>query len=126
MSDRKYTLPGMPDWNFRPPTLGHKGGAGFPITVDTSAQEVAEAVKDILRGTTWTPDEAAFEVVAQAALNINWQAMLDPYAPLIAPLLNAAPAAQQAIPPGQLDKIYNNLETAYYAIKASDPRGKKA
>ena len=118
----------MADWSFRPPTLGHKGGAGFLITADTSAQEIAKAIKGILRGTTWTPDEAAYEVTAQAAMNIDWQAMLGPPPVLVAPLLNAGPAtsAQKAIPPEQLDKIYGSLESAYYAIKAFDPRGKNA
>ena len=106
----------MPDWSFRPPTLGHKGGAGFSITSATSAQDIAEGVKKILRGTTWTPDEAAFEVTAQAAMNINWQAMLDPYAPLVAPLLNAAPA-QKADNTDAVNLICGHLETAYYAIK---------
>ena len=116
MSDKKYTLPDMPDWSFQPPILGHKGGAGFPITADTSAQEIAEAVKRILRGTTWTPDEAAYEVVAQAAMKINWQAMLNPYAPLVAPLLNAAPA-QKADNTAAIAQICSHLETAYYAVK---------
>jgi len=132
MSDRKYTLPGMPDWNFKvslydSPMLWHKGGAGFSVTADTSAQEIAAGIKNILRQTTSTPDEVVFELIAQAARNIDWQTMLKPLPVLVAPLLNAGPAAtQQAIPPEQFDKIYGNLEAGYYAIKAFDPRGKNA
>jgi len=119
MSDRKYTLPGMADWSFNPPTLQHKGGAGFRISSSTSPQEIAAAVKNILRGTTWTPDEVAIEVVAQASVNIDWQTMLGPPPALVAPLLNAGPAAtaQQASNSAQIDTICNHLEVAYYAIK---------
>ena len=51
--------------------------------------------------------------------------LVDPYPVAVAPLLDAGPAAQQAIPPDQLDKIYADLERAYYAIKAFDPRTSK-
>jgi len=119
MSDKKYTLPGMADWSFKVPTLFHKGGAGFSVTADTTAQEIAEAVRQILRGTTFTPDEAAFEVVANAALNIDWHAMLGPYPVLTAPLINAMPtiALQKADNTAAIAQICANLETAYYAVK---------
>ena len=116
----------MADWKFDPPSLLHKGGAGFRVTHTTTPQEISEAVKNILRGTTFTPDEAAFELVAQASTNIDWSAMLNPYVTITAPLLNAVPGSstQKVIPIEQLDKIYSNLETAYYAIKEFDPRVK--
>jgi len=121
MSDKKYTLPGMADWSFKvpqysSPMLWHKGGAGLEVTTATSAQDIAEGIKAILRQTTLTPDEAVFEVVARAALNIDWQAMLRPSPVLVAPLLNAAPA-QKADNTAAIAQICANLETAYYAVK---------
>ena len=119
MSDRKYTLPGMPDWSFRPPMLWHKGGAGFEVTAATSAQDIADGVKKILRKTTLTPDDAAYEVVAQAAMNINWQAILNPYVPLIAPLLNAATATpvQNSISTELIDELCEHLKAVYYPLQ---------
>lgn len=121
MSDKKYSLPGMPDWSFDisyrgSAMLWHKGNSGVPVTANTSAQEIVENIKKILRGSTFTPDEAAFELVAQASLNIDWQAMLGPSPVLIAPLINAAPA-QKADNTDAVNLICGHLETAYYAIK---------
>jgi len=121
MSDKKYTLPGLDNWNFKVPLYGspmlwHKGGAGFEVTTVTSVQDIAEGIKAILRQTTLTPDEAVFEVFAQAALNIDWQAMLRPAPVLVAPLLNAAPV-QKADNTAAIAQICANLETAYYAVK---------
>ena len=124
MSDRKYTLPGMPEWSFKvseygSPMLSHKGGAGFQVNANTSAQEIAAAVKNILRGTTWTPDEAAFELVAQAARNIDWQAMLGPSPALVAPLLNAAPVtpAKNNISSELIDELCEHLKAVYYPLQ---------
>lgn len=123
MDEKKYTLPGMTDWTFNAPTLQHKGGAGIRINANTSPQEIAAKVKEILRGTTYTPDEAAFEVIAQASQNIDWQTMLGPYPVLSAPLLNAAPvlndaiAGQKVITVGQIEEICENLKSVYYGLK---------
>lgn len=122
----KYNIPGMPDWTFITPSLTHKGGAGYTITPSTTPQEIIDGVKNILRGTTFTPDEAAFELVAQAATKVNWEAILSPYAVLTAPLLVAAAptSASQTISTEQLDKFYENLKAVYFGLKASDPREK--
>jgi len=129
MSNKTYVLPGMTDWKFNftysLPKILHTSGAYFLVTPETTPVEIASAVKNILR--TKSTDEAEIEGIAQAVFNINWQAMLvDPYPVAVAPLLDAGPAAQQAIPLDQLDKIYADLERAYYAIKRFDPRGKTA
>ena len=129
MSDKTYTLHGMTDWKFNftygLPKIRHTSGAYFLVTPETTPVEIASAVKNILR--TKSNDEAEIESIAQEVFNIDWQAMLvNPYPVAVAPLLNAGPAVQQAISIEQLDKIYNNLETAYYSIKASDPRKKPA
>lgn len=122
MSDLKYSLPGMTDWKFAAPTLQHKGGAGYTITTATSAQEVAEAVKRLLRGTTFTPDEAAFETVAQAAMKIDWQTMLNPYPVFVAPLLNAATvvtaatAGQKVLTQEQIKTMGEHLKSVYFEL----------
>ena len=128
MSDKTYTLPGMTDWKFNftygLPKIRHTSGAYFLVTPETTPVEIATAVKNILR--TKSNDEAEIEGIAQAVFNIDWQAMLvNPYPVAVAPLLNAGPAVQQAIPPEQLDKIYRHFEAGYYAIKAFDPRTSK-
>lgn len=105
MSDQKYTFPGAPDWTFSAPKLQHRGGASFIVTTSTTAQEIAEAVKRILRGTTLTPDEAEFEAVAQAAMQFDWQAMLGPFPDMPAPLLNARSPAQKPDNAAQIEQI---------------------
>ena len=126
MSDTNYSLPGMPDWKFSPPDLRHKGGARFGINTSTSQVEIEDSIKRILRGT--TSDEASFEAVVQASRNINWRAMLDPNAVLIAPLLNAAsavpatpvsavPAAGQAITPEQIEEMCEHLKAVYFPLQ---------
>ena len=107
----------MLDWSFTAPTLRHKGGAGIRVTVETSVQEITDAIKRILRGTTHTPDEAAFETVAQAARNIDWKALLGPAPVLVAPLLNAAPAAGQAITAELIDELCEHLKAVYYPLQ---------
>ena len=96
MSDRKYNLPGLDDWIFSASDYGnmlwHRGGAGFPVTGVMQAEEIAERVKGVLRQTVMEPDVAAEEVAAQAVLNIDWQALLDPSPIFTATLLNAVPA----------------------------------
>ena len=121
MSDRIYTLPGMADWTCKVSDYGaglwHKGGAGFTIYAATPRQEIADRVKSIMRGTTLTPDEAAFEAVAQASLNIDFQAMLKPAGPQVAPLLNAAPAVQPAINTEQIEALCDHLKVVYFALQ---------
>ena len=122
MSDKKYTLPGMSDWNFQvpqysQPMLWHKGGAGFAVTAATTAQQIADGVKQILRQTTLTPDEAVFAVVAEASRNIDWQAMLKPAGSLVAPLLNAVPAAGQAISTELIDELCEHLKAVYFPLQ---------
>ena len=96
MSDRKYNLPGLDDWIFSVsdygPMLWHRGGAGVSVTGVMQPEQIAEQVKNILRQTSWTPDEAVIEAAAQAVLNIDWHALLDPNPVFTAPLLNAVPA----------------------------------
>ena len=96
MSDRKYNLPGLDDWIFSVsdygPMLWHRGGAGVSVTGVMQPEDIAAAVKNILRQTSWTPDEAAIEAAGQAVLNIDWQALLDPSPIFTATLLNAVPA----------------------------------
>ena len=123
MSEKTYILPGIADFKFNftygMPKLLHKGGAYFIVTPSTTPAEIAEAVKNILRGTTHTPDEAVFEQVAQSALNINWQAMLINIYPIpIAPLLNAAPVtAMQYISPELIDELCEHLKAVYYSLQ---------
>ena len=114
-----YTLPGMADWSFSLQTLRHKGGASYRVTTDSTAQEIAEAVKNIMRGTTYTPDEAAFEVVERAALNIDWHAMLGPYPVAVAPLINAMPtiAVQNSISTELIDELCEHLKAVYYPLQ---------
>lgn len=116
MSDRKYILPGMPDWTFTSPTLQHKGGAGFLLTSNTSAEELSEGIKKLLRGTTRTPDEVAFEAVVQAAMKIDWKIILNPYAPLTAPLINAVPL-QSNISTELIDQFCEHLKAIYFPLQ---------
>ena len=119
MSDRKYILPGMADWTLAVSDYGsnlwHKGGAGFPVNVNTSPQEIVEGLKDRLRGITATPDEAVFDAV----LNIDWQAMLGPQPAFVAPLLNAAPtnAAQNNISNELIDELCEHLKAVYFPLQ---------
>ena len=115
MSDNKYTLPGLPDWSFRGAILSHKIGAGFRITEQTSAQEIAEDMQRILGPTTFAFDEAAFAAVTQAVSAIDWAALFGPYPVPAAPLLNAVPVPR--IDSAAINAICGHLETAYYAIK---------
>ena len=122
MSDKTYTLPGMTDWKFNftysVPKILHTSGAYFVVTPETTPVEIALAVKNILR--TKSVDEAEIEGIAQAALNVDWQAMLvGPYPAAVAPLINAMPtiAVQKADNTAAIAQICTNLETAYYAVK---------
>jgi len=122
MSDKTYTLPGMPDWKFNftysVPKILHTSGAYFVVTPETTPVEIASAVKNILR--TKAIDEAEIEGIAQAALNVDWQAMLvGPYPAAVAPLINPSPtiATQKADNAAAIAQICANLETAYYAVK---------
>ena len=117
MSDRKYTLPGMADWTFKVSDYGnmlwHKGGAGIKVFTATSAQEIADEIQKILRGATSAPMEAA----AQAALLIDWQAMLKPAGALVAPLLNAGPAAGLALTTELIDELCEHLKAVYFPLQ---------
>ena len=64
-------------------------------------------MKNILRGTTLTPDEAEIVATAQAAIQFDWQAMLGPYPTPFAPLLNARimPPWQKADTTAQVEEI---------------------
>ena len=121
MSDRIYTLPGMVDWTFKVSDYGgglwHKGGAGFTVYAAMPRQEIADRVKSIMRGTTLTPDEAMFEAVAQASLLIDWPAMLKPAGVMVAPLLNAVPAAQPTITPEFIEALCDHLKAVYFALQ---------
>ena len=103
MNNIRYSLPGMPDWSFQAPNLRHTGGARFTLTPEMQPQEIADAIKKILRKTQ-LPDEAAFELAAQASKNISWKAMFESNPMLVAPLINAAPATPvPATPPNFVD-----------------------
>ena len=119
MNQNSYTLPGMPDWKFTAPTLQHKGGAGFTVKAGTTKEQIRVAVRGILDGTTFTPDEVAFEAVIQAALNIDWQTMLGPYPVATAPLINPAPVtdAQKTINTELVDKVCAHLVSGYYMLQ---------
>jgi len=126
MSDRKYTLPGLEGWTFAISAangtyLWSPGGWGVDFKGASQDEEIAERVQEVLRQTADRPELAA------AIKNIDWKAMLGKQPALVAPLLNVAPVTpvKNNISSEQLDKIYNNLETAYYAIKAFDPRTSK-
>ena len=133
MNEKIYTiLPGMPEWKFEASGYGDSTlsclGTGFRMTPDTPAQEIIDQIKKIMRYRTFTPDEVAIEAIAQASRNIDWKAAIaKPIPDLIAPLIIAEPtsASPEMIPSEILDKIYKDMETAYYAIKAFDPRTKK-
>ena len=127
MSDRKYTIFGLDGWTFKASSaygtyLWSPGGAGIPLTNAMTASDIANSVKGILRQSVLEPDFEAEDAAAQAIMNVDWQAMMHPPETLTAPLLNAVPVAQTMIPKESLDKIYKDLETAYYAIKAFDRR----
>lgn len=110
MSDRKYILPGLDAWQFEVagsgPMLWHRGGAGFAVTGVMTPEQIAEQVKAVLRQTVVEPDVAAEDAAVQAVLSIDWQAMLYPSPFLIAPLLNAVPAAQRADNTAIVNEIY--------------------
>ena len=129
MSERKYTIQNLDGWTFKTSAsygtyLWSPGGAGIPLNSAMTATDIANSVKNILRQSGLEPDFEAEDAAARAVMNVDWQAMMHPPETLVAPLLNAVPAAQKMIPPETLDKIYKDLETAYYAIKAFDPREK--
>ena len=124
MNEKKYTLPGMPNWIFEaaeygPSTLWYKG-AGFKMTLDTPAQEIIDGIKKILRQTTFTPDEAAFDVIAQASRNIDWrEAIARPIPDLIAPLINEppAPVTKNNISTELIDELCEHLKAVYFPLQ---------
>ena len=92
MSKTIYTLPGMPNWTYQfgdgPPVVSNKG-MGFRLIDNMSADDIAENVKIIERYKTFTPDEAAIDVIAQASRNIDWKATeIKPLPVLVAVLIN--------------------------------------
>ena len=130
MSDKKYTIPNLDGWTFKVSAsygtyLWSPGGAGIPFTSAMTATDIADSVKNILRQSVLKPDLDAEDAAAQAIMNVDWQALMHPPETLVAPLLNAVPTTQTMIPREVLDKIYKDLEAAYYAIKAFDPRTSK-
>ena len=127
MSERKYTIPGLDGWTFKVSAsygtyLWSPGGAGIPFVSSMTATDIANSVKGILRQTVLEPDFEAEDAATSAIMNVDWQAMMRPPETLVAPLLNAVSAGQKMIPPEALDKIYKDLETAYYSIKSFDSR----
>lgn len=115
MSEIDYELPGMAGWGFK--STGYSNylyspvnGLGFqgtvPIASPVIAAEIGANVKRIVLSDPLATFEQA-ESAAQAAMNIDWQAMLDPSHIFIAPLLNAVPvtAAQKADNTDLVDQI---------------------
>lgn len=107
MSERKYTLPGMPDWLLRineqqVNTLLNKAGIGFYVEDDMTAETIAERIENILRNNLRVSDEAAIDAVVQASRNIDWRRTIaKPVPELVAVLINEpqANAAQTVITP---------------------------
>ena len=107
MSEKKYALPGMPDWSLeidkqQNATLLNKAGIGFYINDDTTAEAIAERVEKILRTNLGFSDEAAIDAIVQASRNIDWQKTIaKPVPELVAVLINEpqASSAQTVISP---------------------------
>ena len=107
MSERKYTLPGMPDWILQidkqqNTTLLNKANVGFYINADMTAEAVTERIENILRNRLGVSDEAAIEAIVQASRNIDWhKTIAKPLPELVAVLVNEpqASAAQTRMTP---------------------------
>ena len=107
MSERKYTLPGMPDWvlqidKWQNTTLLNKANVGFYIYADMTAEAVTERIENILRNRLGVSDEAAIDAIVQASRNIDWQKTIaKPLPELVAVLVNEpqASSAQTVITP---------------------------
>ena len=99
MSERKYTLPGMPDWILQidkqqNTTLLNKANVGFYINADMTAEAVTERIENILRNRLGVSDEAAIEAIVQASRNIDWhKTIAKPLPELVAVLVNEPQAS---------------------------------
>ena len=99
MSERKYTLPGMPDWVLQidkqqNTTLLNKANVGFYINADMTAEAVTERIENILRNRLGVSDEAAIEAIVQASRNIDWhKTIAKPLPELVAVLVNEPQAS---------------------------------
>lgn len=125
MSERKYTLPGMPDWILQidkqqNSTLLNKANVGFYIYSDMTTEAVTERIENILRNRLGVSDEAAIDAVVQASRNIDWQKTIaKPVPELVAVLVNEpqASAAQTGLSTELIDELCGHLDAVYYSLQ---------
>ena len=124
MSDRRYPLPGMPDWIFhidkwQSARLLNKAGIGFEISDDMTAEAITERIENILRNRLGATDEAAINAVVQASRNIDWQRTIaKPVPELIAVLVNEpAQPAGQVLTAELIDELCGHLKAVYYPLQ---------
>ena len=125
MSEKKYTLPGMPDWilqidKWQTNTLLNKAGIGFYIYSNTTAEDIAERVEKILRNNLGFSDEAAIDALLQASRNIDWQKTIaKPVPELVAALVNEpqASSAQTGLSTELIDELCAHLSAVYIPLQ---------
>ena len=123
MSEKNYTLPGMPDWSFQidkgQNLLLNKVGIGCYIDADMTVEAITERIEKILRNNIGLTDEAAIDAVVQAARNIDWQKTIaKPVPELVAVLVNEPPAnAQPLITADLIDELCGHLKAVYYKLQ---------
>ena len=125
MSERKYTLPGMPDWvlqidKWQNTTLLNKANVGFYINADMTAEAITERIENIVRNRLGVSDEAAIDAVVQAARNIDWQKTIaKPLPELVAVLVNEpqASSAQTGLSAELIDELCAHLSAVYIPLQ---------
>ena len=125
MSERKYTLPGMPDWvlqidKWQNTTLLNKANVGFYINAGMTTEAVTERIENILRNRLGVSDEAAIDAIVQASRNIDWQKTIAKPAPeLVAVLVNEpqASAAQTGLSTELIDELCGHLKAVYIPLQ---------
>ena len=127
MSDRKYTLPGMPDWilqidKWQNVTLLNKAGIGLQLQDDMTAEAITDRIENILRNRLGISDQAAIDAVLQASRNIDWQKTIaKPVPELVAVLVNEPPAAQTGLTTEFIDELCDHLKAVYYPLQKLKP-----
>ena len=125
MSERKYTLPGMPDWvlqidKWQTNTLLNKAGIGFYIYSNTTAEDITERIEKIFRNNLGVSDEAAIDAIVQASRNIDWQKTIaKPLPELVAVLINEpqASSAQTGLSTELIDELCAHLSAVYIPLQ---------
>ena len=125
MSEKKYTLPGMPDWSLQidkqqNTTLLHRAGIGFYIEDDMTAEAITARIENILRTNLGFSDEAAIDAIVQASRNIDWQKTIaKPVPELVAVLINEpqASSAQTGLSTELIDELCAHLSAVYIPLQ---------